>query len=43
MIFIGTCAEGWDIAGTVVSDGGVLDDVVSVGVDDSTSYIFMDG
>ena len=42
MIFIGTCAEGWDVAGTIVLDGGVLDGVVSVGVDESTSYILMD-
>ena len=43
MIFVGTCAEGWDVAGIVVLDGGVLDSVVSVGVDESTSYILMDG
>ena len=42
MIFVGTCAEGWDVASTVVLDGGVLDCVVSVGVDESTSYILMD-
>ena len=43
MIFVRTCAEGWDVAGTVVLDRGVLDGVVSVGVNKSTSYILMDG
>ena len=42
MIFEGTYWEGWEVAGTVILDGGVLDDVVSVGVDESTSYILMD-
>ena len=43
MIFVGTCGEGWDVAGTVVLDEGVLDGIVSVGVDEFTSYILMDG
>ena len=43
IIFEGTCWEGWDVAGIVVLDGGVLDRVVSIGVDESTSYILMDG
>ena len=43
MMFEGTCWKGWNVAGTVVLDGGVLDGLVSVGVDESTSYILMDG
>ena len=31
------------MAGTVVLGGGVLDRVVSIGVDESTSYILTDG
>ena len=38
IIFEGTYCEGWDVAGTVVLSG-----VVSVGVDESTSYILTDG
>ena len=43
IIFEGTCCEGWDVAGTVVLGGGVLDKVVSIGVDESTSNILTDG
>ena len=43
IIFEGTRCEGWDVAGTVVLGGGVLDKVVSIGVDESTSNILTDG
>ena len=43
MMFEGTCWEGWDVASTVILDGGVIDGVVSVGVDESMSYILMYG
>ena len=43
IIFEGTCWEGWDVAVIVVLGEKVLDRVVSIGVDESTSYILTNG
>jgi len=42
-MFVGTLGGGRDEAGAVVLGGEVLDGVVSIGVDKSTSTMWMGG
>ena len=47
MMFVGVFSEGWDEPGLVdldkgILDGGVLDGVDSIGVEESTSTIWME-
>ena len=43
MIVVGVFSQGWDEAGIVVLEGGVLDILVIIGVDESTSKIWTNG
>ena len=48
MMFVEVFSEGWDEPGAVdldkgILDGGVLDEVDSIGVDESISTIWMEG
>ena len=42
-MFVGTLGGGYDEIGTVVLGGEVLDGVVSIGVDESTSIMWTEG